>query len=251
MLFSLYRWGIPLVATIVTPYVPISWEKQLGAGVVRQLASPKDRCTHSEGTRAIQSIFTRLIAPLQKGPYSFQVIVVDKPIVNAFAAPGGYIVLFRGLVERSESAEELAAVLAHEAQHILKRHTTKALLKRASARILLSALSGDAVGMANFGWETTYTLGMLEYDRRAESEADQEGVRMLTAAHIDPVGMVTFFESLKVKQPDLPDFLQYLSTHPGTAERVDRVKSLLKKTAPPSSPKLFTHEEWNKIRKVC
>ncbi|MDA2912290.1 M48 family metallopeptidase, partial [Nitrospiraceae bacterium AH_259_D15_M11_P09] len=83
-----------------------------------------------------------------------------------------YIVLFKGLLDRSDSAEELAGVLAHEMQHVIQRHGTRALLQRASIGILLAAMTGDVSSAATFGVGVASTLGTLSYSRRAEEEAD-------------------------------------------------------------------------------
>ena len=121
---GLYFWGIPAMADLVASRVPASWEEHLGASVVEQLAPPSRRCIDPTRMRAIEEIMTTLTDTLLDSPYTFRVMVVNNSAVNAFAAPGGYIVVFRGLIEATQAAEELAGVLAHEIQHIVKRHTT-------------------------------------------------------------------------------------------------------------------------------
>ena len=136
-------------------------------------------------------------------PYTIRAFVVDRKQVNAFAAPGGYVVLFRGLIERAGNPEEVAGVLAHEIQHVAQRHATRALVRQASTGLLLAAMTGDASGVFVYGVEAARTLGTLRYSRQAEEEADLEGLRLLVAAGIEPAGMVTFFESLRRKEGDL------------------------------------------------
>src|SRR5437899_1914268 len=81
---------------------------------------------------AIGAIVKRLMEPQPISPYTVRVTVVDDGTVNAFAVPGGQVVLLRGLVERTRTPEELAGVLAHELQHVLQRHTTRLLLQHAA-----------------------------------------------------------------------------------------------------------------------
>ena len=79
-------------------------------------------------------------------------------------------------------------MVAHELQHVLRRHTTRAVIQDASTGLLLMALTGDVTGPLAYGLQTARTLGELRYSRRAEDEADTEGMKMLLAARIDPAG---------------------------------------------------------------
>ncbi len=137
--------------------------------------------------------------------YPFRVIVANNPTVNALATPGGSIVVFRGLLERTENAEELAGVLAHEIQHVMHRHSTKAILRQASAGVLMAALVGDVSAVVAFGLQSARTLGDLRYSRQAELEADRDGARMLHAAAVDPAGMVSFFQAMQKRGGDAAD----------------------------------------------
>ncbi|HYB43802.1 MAG TPA: M48 family metalloprotease, partial [Candidatus Methylomirabilis sp.] len=98
---ALYLWGIPGLAAIAAPRVPVKWEERLGRSMVGYLA-PADQICHDPGAeRVLASIAARLASTVPRSPYAFHVIVVDQPQVNALAAPGGYIVVYRGLIERA------------------------------------------------------------------------------------------------------------------------------------------------------
>jgi predicted Zn-dependent protease len=249
---ALYLWGIPAMAGILASQVPVSWEEGLGGAVVEQLAPASERCTDPTLARAVEEIATTLTRTLPAPPYTFRVVVVDNPTVNAIAAPGGFIVLFRGLVEQTQTPEELAGVLAHEMQHVVKRHATRLLVQNASTSLLLAALTGDARNAMTLGLEGARILGILRYSRQYEEEADQEGMRMLIAARIDPAGLVRFFESLEEKEPgkEGPAFLTYLSTHPSTADRVEGLKSLAAK-ADGQWITLVPDLQWREITRLC
>lgn len=247
---ALYLWGIPGLAGLVAARVPVSWEERLGQGVVEHLAPPEKRCTDPTRGRVIGDIIATLTAPLSRPPYTFRVMVVNNSTVNAFAAPGGYVVIFRGLLERTRSAEELAGVLVHELQHVLQRHATRALLQHASTGLLLGAMAGDASGAMTYGLESARTLGALRYSRRHEEEADVEGMRMLLAAGVDPAGMLTFFEVLQKQGGEAPGVLAYLSTHPSTAGRIERLKALVAQS-PGQRVKLLPDYDWRDITKIC
>src|SRR5207248_840587 len=99
----------------------------------------------------IDGIVAALPAKARPQPYTFRVAVVNSSIVNAVAAPGGHVILFRGLLERTDSAEELAGVLAHEVEHVLHRHVTRAIFQQASTGVLMAALVGDVSGVVAYG----------------------------------------------------------------------------------------------------
>lgn len=246
----LYLWGIPALAALLTPYVPVSWEEQLGKGVIAQLAPPEIQCTEPTRKEKIDQILTTLTDTLPSHPYSFQVYITNKRMLNAFAAPGGYIVIFRGVLDETNTPEELAGVLAHEVQHVLQRHTTRTLLQHASTGLLLAALTGDVGGAMAFGLESARTVEILRHSRRNEEEADREGMRMLVAAGIDPEGMVSFFELVKRKGMESPDFMKYLSTHPSTDDRIERLKQMAARSQR-KPQKLLEGYDWSDIVNIC
>ncbi|MGH7964710.1 MAG: M48 family metallopeptidase [Candidatus Binatia bacterium] len=250
----LYVWGIPALVALAVPHMPVAWEEQLGEMVIAHLAPPEKRCTDPTQTRIIDDIMKTVTTPLAQSPYTFRVIVVDNPTVNALAAPGGYILLFRGLLEHTRSAEELAGVLAHEVQHVLQRHATRALLQHASTGLLATVLIGDVSGILTFGLEAARVLTLLQYSRRNEEEADREGIQLLFAADIDSQGMLAFFETLEEKGEkqgkEAPAILGYLSTHPSTKERIERLKSISAQSQR-QPVKLLQGYPWRDIRKIC
>ncbi|MBI2211761.1 MAG: M48 family metallopeptidase [Deltaproteobacteria bacterium] len=247
---ALYFWGIPALAAIAAARVPVSWEERLGEAVISHLAPEPARCADPGRSRMIETIMTTLTTPLGRSPYRFRVIIVDQPTVNALAAPGGPIVIFRGLLEQTRSAEELAGVLAHEIQHILKRHSTRALFEHASTGLLMAAVAGDVSGIAAFGLETARTLGLLRYSRRSEEEADAEGMRLLLAAGVDPAGMIAFFETMEKKDGAAPALLAYLSTHPGAEQRVEKLRTIAQ-GARQKPIRLVPNYDWREIKKIC
>jgi predicted Zn-dependent protease len=183
-------------------------------------------------------------------PYTFRVTVVNNGTVNALAAPGGHLLLFRGLLERARTPEELAGVLAHEIQHVLHRDGTRALLRHASTGLLLAALSGDPTGVMSYGLEAAHALASLTYSRQAETEADIGGLRLLAAAGVSPTGMLAFFEQLLAEEQRIPQGLRYASTHPAAAERLTRLRTLAREL--PSNPRpLLPDRNWEEVRAMC
>ena len=250
ILTVLYLWGIPALAAFVASRVPVSWEEHLGRSVVKHLVPPAMRCADNTRTRVIDEIITVLTAPLPTSPFTIRVIVVNDSTINAFAVPGGYIVLYRGLLEKTQTAEELAGVLAHELQHIFKHHVTQALIQHVSTGLLLAAITGDTSRATAYGLESARLLGILRYSRQSEEEADAAGMRMLLESGIDPKGMIAFYELLTKSTSETSSILKYLSTHPSTGDRIKKLKSLVEQSQP-KSVKLLKGYDWSNIKKIC
>jgi predicted Zn-dependent protease len=246
---GLLEYGVPALVGALTPRVPVSWDVRLGDAVIEHFADIGARCDDPELLAAVNGVFAAIMGGTAT-PYTFRLIVLDDDDLNAFAAPGGPIVILRGLLRRSDSPEELAGVLAHEAQHIINRHSTRALLEHASAGLLIAALTGDVSGAAAFGLNAAGNLGMLRYSRTHETQADEEGLRMILDAGLDPAGMVAFFERLQREGPAVPGALSFLSTHPATEERLARIRALAAQAAPPRTA-LGAREDWSAIRERC
>jgi beta-barrel assembly-enhancing protease len=218
--------------------------------VTSELAPPSRRCLDREEQGRIDAITETLVKTLPEERYPFRVIVANNPTVNALAAPGGFIVVFRGLLERTESAEELAGVLAHEIQHVMHRHSTKAILRQAGAGVLMAALVGDVSAVVAFGLQSARTLGDLRYSRQAELEADRDGMRMLHAAAVDPAGMLSFFQAMQREEGTPQSATRYLSTHPAAVDRLQALTTLAAaRTRPPA--KLLPSVDWNEVTKMC
>lgn len=211
----------PLIGQWAAALVPRSVEEKLGEAVVTVMAPESKRCTDPEIERQMQQILDRLeeAAP---SPYKLRLYVVDDKVVNAFAAPGGFIVLNRGLIEKTRTPEEIAGVLAHELQHVRLRHGTRALLRGLGIRIVLAALIGDASWL----YDLTGALGELHFLRQDEDSADREGMRTIEAARLDPLGMVDLLKTLDQEAGDLPGSVKYLSTHPPTKDRITRMEEM-------------------------
>jgi len=244
---SLNFWLIPALADILTPLVPVEWEARVGAAAFEQLIGNR-RCTNPQLNEAIEQITDRLSAAAPRHPYTFHIAVANRPELNALAAPGGYIIIFRGLLTKTRRPEELAGVLAHEMQHVLQRHVTKDLLRQASLRVLITIPTGGA-GTGALG-EVAATVATLRHSREAEASADREGMRLIQAARIDPQGMIDIFLTLQAESGKVPGMLAYLSTHPGIEDRIRTLKELV--AAPRAAPvPLLPGLPWEEVAADC
>jgi predicted Zn-dependent protease len=241
-----YLWVLPAIGGLLALRVPVAWEVDLGNAIADELAPADARCDDPTLVGAVESIVARLATALPESPYAFRVSIVDDTLVNAFAAPGGRIVVMRGLLQSSATPEELAGVLAHEMQHVELRHGTRALARALPLQAALSAMGGSAGGAAAMAG----TLGVLRYARGDESEADREGMRLLMAAAVDPRGMITFFETLEAEAGSTSPALTYFSTHPATEDRRAELSRLMAESSGRSSP-IELPAEWSALAASC
>jgi len=156
----------------------------------------------------------------------FTIKVIDSDEVNAFALPGGFFFVNKGLILAADNESELAGVMAHEIAHVAARHAMENQGK--GAFINYASLAGIIFGgpiLSNVlynGGGIMSSLAALKFSRAAESEADNLGVQYLYAAGYDPTGMATMFEKLASQNKKKPGTLTKLfSTHPQSADRRD------------------------------
>jgi len=240
---------IPSFSEIVADKIPVSFEKKLSAPYLSMLVPEESICSGDENYKKIEGIFNTLTATIPESQYEFKLYIVKSEIVNAFALPGGYIVIYSGLLENTNRPEQVAGVLAHEIQHIINRHGTETIVKDYSLGFLISVITSDTQTMETTLGLAKY-LGLMNYSRENEAEADKKGMKMLNEAKIDPYGMVEFFEILNNHTGDIPDSLEYLSTHPQTKDRIYNLREMSKgmKYKP---VKFYNKKEWEKIKKIC
>lgn len=205
----------------VVERVPSAQEAQLGELVLAQSRARWTLRDRGPAAEAVRQIGSKLTAG---SPYAYRWFLADSPEVNAFAAPGGVVVVFAGLVRQADSAEELAGVLAHEVAHVELRHSLQAAVKGLGLRAALGLLFGDGTG--GLLADAAADLTTLKFSRDAEREADAEGLRRLLAARIDPQGMLRFFGRIERAQGDATP-PAWLSTHPPAAERQAALAAML------------------------
>jgi predicted Zn-dependent protease len=230
---ALGRWGLGEAAGL---RVPIAWERPLGDAALAQLRGQMRFVTEARATEALK----RLAAPLQasallKGE-RITVFLVDTPAVNALALPGGYVVVYRGLVERAGSASEVQGVLAHEIAHVVKRHAVGQLASNLGLEVLLQqVLTGENRALDRLIGGSGQLL-TLKFSRDQERAADDLAWELLVAAGIDPGGLGRFFAALAgpgvEKEPGAAPLAELLRTHPAPAERLERLRQKGEASAP-------------------
>ncbi|HSR54505.1 MAG TPA: M48 family metallopeptidase [Acidobacteriota bacterium] len=159
----------------------------------------------------------------------FVIRVVDTDEVNAFALPGGYFYVNKGLILESDNEAELAGVMAHEIAHVAARHATERMTK--GQLLQFAAIPALFVGgyWAQYGIRSALGLGLnlslLGITRKSEAEADQLGTQYLWNTGYDPHGFITFFEKLQAREKNKPGkFASFWRTHPTVDSRIEKVQ---------------------------
>lgn len=240
---------IPSFSEFIARRIPVSVENRLSKPYLAMMVPEQSRCNGQNNFKEIEEIFKTLTNTVPESEYDFKLFVIKSDIMNAFALPGGYVVIYSALLENTDRPEQLAGVLAHELQHITNRHGTEALVRDYSLGFIISLATGDTGSMDTTLGLAKY-IGLMNYSRDNETEADTEGIKMMKEAKIDPTGMVEFFEILHKETGDMPESLQYLSTHPQTGDRISKLRELVK-TMDYKPVKLYNKNEWEKIKTVC
>ena len=245
----MYIWVLPALGNLIVKKIPVTWEVKIGQNFKKYFVSEFNKCEEKELNEKLVLIKNKLENTIQDSNYKYDITIVDFDMVNAFALPGGEIVIFRGLIEKSNRPEELAGVLAHEIQHIEQRHFTKILVKELSIHVLIAIMIGNSE-VVNTVVMSANTLRSLAYRRSEESSADTEGLKMLVDARIDPGGMIDFFKILESEHGEIEGYNKYISTHPDTEDRIGKLDNMIKGYSF-KPEKLLPDVNWEEAKMLC
>lgn len=239
---------------LIVPIIPDSYARHLGDSVSSQiLISFGGACGGEDGADVLDQLAAKL-TPEDTDGFRIRVDVVNSPVVNAVALPGGRIIFFRGLIDKAESADEVAGVLAHEIGHVAHRHGLENMARTLGFQVVLGALVGGTTG------ETGQMMLSMSFSRDAEREADRMAIDMLSGAGISAEGFAAFFDRIGGNKKPGEDEHQgdegrgffdlagtLVSSHPASPERATLARE---QNLPQSRPALDA-EEWNALQSIC
>ena len=245
---GLFAWSLHALPGLVVSRIPIEWEEGLGQATLPKVKGEGTVLTSGPAYDAVHKVWARLEPALPPSPYKFQLTVVDAPVVNAFAMPGGYVVVYTGLLEELDSPEALAGILGHEASHVIRKHSLRAMVSamqwRMGVAILWGIFGGSSDKTVAQMQEQAASLLTLAHSRTHESEADADGLRALNRAGIDPGPFSRFFLVLARKEGKR---LAILSTHPPSEERAASLDAFAKTL--PAAKTTPIDVDWKALRK--
>lgn len=212
--------------------VPISWENEIGDKLFSTLSLNYRFIKNDSLKKEFLTVAKPLFKQIEAKGYTIDLYFVKNNEINAFALPGGKVIIQTGLIENAKSWEEVLGVLSHELAHVTRRHHLRGIINNIGVFTLISVAFGDisaiAGTMANLGGE----LASLSNSRAFENEADETGWEYMVKAKINPAGFISFFETLKNENKNETAIdstlskvdLSFLSTHPNTQDRIDNLK---------------------------
>ena len=222
VLVLLYLLIVPWLSEKMASKVSVNTERQLGDAVYDAMGLAGQEDTAASYT--LNEFFAAMDIPTA---YRIRISVVNDNTVNAFALPGGRIVVYSALLKKVQSYPELAALLSHEFTHVNNKHSTKSIFRRLGSKVFLGLLFGRFGSVTSVLVNHADDLKSLKYSRRLEKEADIEGLDILTQRKIDPQGFVFLFNHLKESGPSnsLPEFL---GSHPDIDKRISYINETAK-----------------------
>ncbi|MEM7498103.1 MAG: M48 family metallopeptidase [Pseudomonadota bacterium] len=246
---------IPALAVQLAPMIPYERERALGdavAGYVAQVfAGAEDEddgiCRNPDGLAALERMTARIEAEADL-PFAIQVDVLDHELVNAMAMPGGRIFMFRGLIEKAESPEEVAGVLAHEIGHVVYRDPTVGVLRAAGTAGIFSVVLGDIFGAGILAAAGEAMLN-ASYQREVEARADREALKMLAAAELPSAPFSQFFLRLREEYGDTSAVMAYFASHPSHRERAERAAGA--DTVGRTFDPVLSDRDWVALQNIC
>ena len=245
-------YGLPAAASFVTRFVPISWEVALGEKMIDQVVElfgyfDEDGdlafCDGVEGSKVLDDLSRRL-AEAADSPYQFNVQVLDHEMLNAFALPGGQIVIMKGLLEFAKSPDEVVGVLAHEFGHVTERHVTERIIESAGLAFFFGVMLGD-IGSGAAALASEQIIDM-SFSRELEAEADREALVLLERSGLTAEGLISFFDRLKGMDLGENSALQLLSTHPTSRSRAEQIRN----SAAPGEVSMDL-QDWYALKYIC
>ena len=235
-------WQVDRIVDLAVAKVPPAWEERFGDEAYRRITAESVAIPSGAAVDAVETIGRRLTSSVQS-PYTFHWHVIDENEINAFAMPGGHVVVYTGLLRAADSADEVAGVLAHEMQHVLLRHSLRVIVRDLGFRAVFALLWGGDMGTLSTAGQMASRLGSLKFGREQETAADVEGLALLRRARVDPHGMVRFFQALAQREDG---GIQFLSTHPMSRERAAYLEAEIGRLQPwPIAP---LGVEWSDVR---
>jgi predicted Zn-dependent protease len=237
--------GVALTTSLVGCGISQQQEVQMGVEYAQQINAQLPIVQDPELNRYINVLGDSIARLTSRGNLDWRFFIVDSKEVNAFAVPGGFIYINRGLIERTDRMDEVAGVLGHEIGHVVRRHTVQQMEKAQGANIgvtlacvLTSVCNSQIAGAAiNLAGGAVFA----RFSRQDELEADNEGINNVVRAGINPQGIVTMFQKLIAERRSRPGGVEaWFRTHPLEEDRIAAVQARINQIPPATLARLGT-----------
>ena len=244
---------IPGLADNLARYVPPDREVAFGRTFVKHMTNllvdehiEKKVCVSGQTQHALNDFANSIAADLEL-EYPIEVSVLNISLVNAFAMPGGQVVVTRGLIDEAQNGEEVAAVVAHEVGHVVNKDPTRIALRAAGSAGLLSMFLGDFAGGGLIAVLSEQLLN-AGYTRDAETAADAFAHQAMAQKGLSPHALSDFFERLQESYGDADGVVAAFMSHPRFADRIAAADAA---HGGDLEGEAFTADEWANLRSIC
>jgi predicted Zn-dependent protease len=246
-IFSLFFFRAQIIHKIADQ-IPPEEESKLGDKIWEIFKKDKSIIT----SKYSLTVEKELLSRLKYDPnFKIKIHIVEDSIVNAFALPGGHIILNSGLILKADTPEEIAGVLSHEISHITNRHVLRQMIQMIGIYGGLSILVGDIGGVVATVLQGSAFFLQMRFSQEFEKEADSQGIKILEKSEISPSGLKLFLEKIKKKEDDskiIDDqekVLEFFQTHPNTEDRIKFIETWSKNHPNfKGKPFLFSFNQW-------
>jgi beta-barrel assembly-enhancing protease len=227
--------AVPRIGDTSSRFMSISQENKLGEIIYSQILGSFDLISDPLITGYIQMLGNRLLVSDYNSSIKYRFLVANHPSINAFATPGGVIVINSGLIQKTKTEAELASVMAHEIAHVKARHLSRMHEESSKvnittalsvlATVIAGTYSTGALGKTLVTTQSVKASKLTNFIREHEVEADRLAINILVNANINPNAMSEFFKTLQKENND-SGALEFLRTHPLTQNRIAETQNL-------------------------
>jgi predicted Zn-dependent protease len=232
--------------------IPVSQELAIGQGMANEVDRTEKKLADTAWQSYVAEVGRKVVRVCDRQDIEYHFTVIESDQINAFAAPGGYVYFYTGLLREMDNEAEMAAVMAHEISHVVARHGVKRLQAALGATLAYQLVFGG--DKTNEALKAAVNVGMglafAGYSRDAEREADNFGIQYMVKAGYDPNGAIGMFEKLAALGSGSTNvFEQLSSSHPETSERIDNARKEMSEISPASKNLSLGRDRYQKMVK--
>lgn len=234
---------VPYVKLLHLDHFSKKAEKKIGEKIVEAITTTHKEIKSDSVAKVLDKVKERMCEGNKFQASDLHFHLVNSSEVNAFALPGNHIIIYTGLIAHCDSVEELCGVLAHEIAHLQLHH----VMNRLMSELGMAALTAIATnGNSEIMSKVIKTLSVSAFERQQEAQADATGVKYLVNAGISPNGMAGFMLKIADMQSDMPEEMEWISSHPDSRKRAATIMALVPKESTTTIP-VLNSSQWQRL----